>query len=84
MDLTTRKMISGVMIQGGFYEDLTGILFERREVWVTEFAVSYATAEGQPFRYVLYNGGVQVSWPRHLRHLTRTRASRFCPDLARK
>ena len=50
----------GVTVQGGFYEDTSGILFDRQETWITEFAVSYALYEGGSFRYMLYDGKVQV------------------------
>ena len=52
--------MTGVMVQGGFYEDLTGILITRQETWVPEFAVSYAEYEGRRFQYMLYDGAVQV------------------------
>ena len=58
--MATRKPVTGVTMQGGFYEDLTGILFDRQETWISEFAVSYAEHEGYPFRYILYDGKVQV------------------------
>ena len=60
IDLATQKPVTGIMVQGGYYEDLTGILFNRQETWIPEFAVSYAEREGRPFKYILYDGDVQV------------------------
>ena len=60
IDLATQKSVTGVIIQGGFYEDITGILFDRQESWIPEFAVSYAEYEGRRFQYIMYDGKVQV------------------------
>lgn len=60
MDLATPKYIGGVLIQGGFFEELLQGLFEYTESWVTDFAVSYSNDSLTYYYYTNDNGNIKV------------------------
>ena len=60
VDLASVKYIGGVLLQGGYYEELIQGLFPYTESWVTDFVVSYSNDSATFYFYENDGGSVEV------------------------
>ncbi len=67
VDMVIPYTVSGMTIQGGFYEEQKHTLMDRRDAWVTQYVVSYANNPQGPYLWVRgQEGDIKVSLMDHI------------------